>query len=146
MLREREAGVARALSNGVGFGSSEFYVLRPGNVALAEWIYFCVTHAQFRGPAIAQMTGTGGLQRVPRDFVARFQIPLPPLEVQQEIVAEKEGYQKVLDGARTVVENYQPHIGIDPEWPMVAIGEFCIVQRGASPRPINKFIPIQSTE
>ncbi len=36
-------------------------------------------------------------------------------------MAEIEGYQKVIDGARAVVENYQPHIVVDPEWPMVAI-------------------------
>ncbi len=32
-------------------------------------------------------------------------------------MAEIEGYQKVIDGARTVVENYRPHIVVDPEWP-----------------------------
>lgn len=51
------------------------------------------------------------------------EIPLPPLEVQKEIVAEIEGYQKVIDGARTVLENYRPHIPINPEWPMVAFSE-----------------------
>ena len=39
-----------------------------------------------------------------------YQIPLPPLEVQREIVSEIEGYQKVIDGARAVVENYRPRI------------------------------------
>ena len=48
-----------------------------------------------------------------------------PLEVQQEIVAEIEGYQRVIDGARAVVENYRPHIAVDPEWPMVALGDVC---------------------
>ena len=52
-----------------------------------------------------------------------YEIPLPPLEVQREIVAEIEGYQKVLDGARMVVDNYRPHIHIDPEWPLVRIGD-----------------------
>ena len=52
-----------------------------------------------------------------------YEIPLPPLEVQREIVAEIEGYQKVIDGARAVVENYRPHIAVDPEWPMVEIGD-----------------------
>ena len=52
-----------------------------------------------------------------------FQIPLPPLEVQREIVAEIEGYQKVIDGARAVVENYRPRIDVDPEWPMAAFGD-----------------------
>ena len=62
------------------------------------------------------------------------------MEVQQEIVAEIEGYQKVIDGARAVIDNYRPHIPIDPEWPLVEIGELCSVERGASPRPIREFI------
>ena len=117
-----KAGIARGLLNGIGFGSSEFYVLRPGDQVLPEWIYFCVMHPWFRDAAVAQMTGTGGLQRVPKAFVEDFQIPLPPLEVQKEIVAEIEGYQKVIDGARAVLDNYRPHIPIHPDWPMVEIG------------------------
>ena len=66
---------------------------------------------------------TGGVvNNLNSAIVRRVTIPLPPLEVQREIVAEIEGYQKVIDGARTVVENYRPHIVIDPEWPMVEIG------------------------
>ncbi|MCX5977372.1 MAG: restriction endonuclease subunit S [Coprothermobacterota bacterium] len=89
-----KAGIARGLLNGLGFGSSEFYVLRPTSQVLPEWIYHCATHPLFRDTAIAQMTGTGGLQRVPRSYAEDFQIPLPPLEVQKEIVAEIEGYQQ----------------------------------------------------
>ena len=118
-----KAGVARGLLNRIGFGSSEFIVLRCGKEVLPEWMYFCVTHPVFRNWAIPQMTGTGGLQRVPRASVADFPIPLPPLQVQQEIVAEIEGYQQVIDGARAVVESYRPRIVVDPEWPLVALGE-----------------------
>jgi type I restriction enzyme M protein len=51
------------------------------------------------------------------------QIPLPPLDVQKEIVAEIEGYQKVINGARAVLDHYRPHIPIHPDWPMVELGE-----------------------
>ncbi len=118
-----KAGIARGLLNGIGFGSSEFYVLRSNGQVLPEWIYFCVMHPLFRDAAIAQMTGTGGLQRVPRDYVENFQIPLPPLELQKEIVAEIEGYQKVINGARAVLDHYRPHIPIHPDWPMVALAD-----------------------
>ena len=118
-----KAGIARSLLNGIGFGSSEFYVLRSSAQVLPEWVYFCVMHPLFRDSAIAQMTGTGGLQRVPRDYVEGFRIPLPPLEVQKEIVAEIEGYQKVINGARAILDNYRPHIPIHPDWPMVELGE-----------------------
>jgi len=105
-----KAGIARGLLNGIGFGSSEFYVLRSSGQVLPEWVYFCVMHPLFRNPAVAQMTGTGGLQRVPRDYVENFRIPLPPIDAQKEIVAEIEGYQNVINGARAVVDNYRPHM------------------------------------
>ena len=54
-----------------------------------------------------------------------YEIPVPPLEVQREIVAEIEGYQKVIDGARAVVENYRPRIDVDPAWPMVTLETVC---------------------
>ena len=53
------------------------------------------------------------------------QIPLPPLEVQKEIVAEIEGYQKVINGARAVLDNYRPHIPFHPDWPVAELGKVC---------------------
>jgi len=99
-----KAGIARDLLNGIGFGSSEFYVLRSSGQVLPEWVYFCVMHPLFRNSAVAQMTGTGGLQRVPRDYVENFQIPLPPLEVQKEIVAEIGSYQSEISRLKIAIE------------------------------------------
>lgn len=76
------------------------------------------------------MTGTGGLQRVPKSIVEEFQIPLPPLEVQHQIVAEIEGYQKIIDGARQVLDNYQPRFAVNPNWPKVKIGELVSINNG----------------
>jgi len=56
-------------------------------------------------------------------FFNQLLIPLPPLEVQREIVAEIEGYQKVIDGARAVLDNYRPHIPIHPDWPNISFEE-----------------------
>jgi type I restriction enzyme M protein len=56
--------------------------------------------------------------------------PLPPLEVQKEIVAEIEGYQKVINGARAVLDNYRPHIPIHPDWPMGLLADVCTLISG----------------
>ena len=62
------------------------------------------------------------------------QIPLPPLATQQAIVAEIEGYQKVIYGARAVLDNYRPHIPIHPDWPLVPISDVSIrITKGSSP-------------
>ncbi len=50
-----------------------------------------------------------------------FKIPLPPLEIQREIVAVIESYQKLIDGCRQVVDSWKPQIDIDPEWPTVLL-------------------------
>ena len=55
--------------------------------------------------------------------ISAIEIPLPPLEVQKEIVAEIEGYQKVINGARAVLDHYRPHIPIHPDWSMSSLGE-----------------------
>jgi type I restriction enzyme M protein len=132
-----KAGIARGLLNGIGFGSSEFYVLRSSARVLPEWVYFCFMHPLFRDSAVAQMTGTGGLQRVPRKFVENFPIPLPPLEVQKDITAEIEGYQKVIDGARAVLDNYRPHISIHLDWPVVELGDVVSFSSGGTPSKGN---------
>jgi len=66
--------------------------------------------------------------------IEKIEIPLPPLEVQKEIVVEIEGYQKVIDGARAVLDHYRPHIPIHPDWPMKAISEISeSIPKGSSP-------------
>lgn len=65
-------------------------------------------------------------------------IPLPPLTVQEEVVAEIEGYQKIIDGARQVVENYKPTIKIDPAWETVPLGEVCVTSSGGTPKSSNR--------
>jgi len=65
------------------------------------------------------MRGAANVSMKPEDL-AQFAIPLPALGVQKEIVAEIEGYQKVIDGARAVLDNYRPHIPIHPDWPISA--------------------------
>ena len=53
------------------------------------------------------------------------QIPFPRLSIQEEIVAEIESYQKIIDSAKAVVENYKPKIAIDPDWEMVELDTIC---------------------
>jgi len=55
--------------------------------------------------------------------------PLPPLHIQEEIVKEIEGYQKIIDGAKQVVENYKPTIKIDPNWEMIKLEDICEVNK-----------------
>ena len=105
-----KAGIAKGLSNGIGFGSSEFYVLRPTEEVLSEWIFLCVATQAFRKWATPQMTGTGGLQRVPRRVIESYKIPLPALNIQQQIVAEIESEQALVNANRELIERFEKKI------------------------------------
>ena len=63
--------------------------------------------------------GGVGLVHITKGNLEKIQIPLPPISVQNEIVSEIEGYKKVIDGARTVIDNYRPQIQIDLEWQLL---------------------------
>ena len=67
-------------------------------------------------------------------LLKRKQIPLPPLDVQREIVEEVEGYQRVIDGARAVVESWRPRVWVEPGWEVVELGEVARVAAG-NPAP-----------
>lgn len=67
-------------------------------------------------PALRGGAGIPGLNRT--DVYETHKIPLPPLEVQKEIVAEIEGYQRIIDGASAILDQYRPHIAIRPDWPI----------------------------
>ena len=70
----------------VGFGSTEFHVLRAGSSMTACFLYRITTLPDFRRLGADAMTGAAGQQRVPESFVANFIAPLPPLPEQTAIV------------------------------------------------------------
>lgn len=105
-----KAGIARGLKNGIGFGSSEFYVLRPTDALLSAWVFMCAATPAFRTWATPQMTGTGGLQRVPRSVVESYQIPIPPLATQQQIIDEIEAEQTLVAANRELITRFEQKI------------------------------------
>lgn len=64
---------------------------------------------------------------------SKFKIPLPPLEVQEQIVAELDGYQRIISGAKQIVENWKPKIDTDTSWEKVKLGEVCETSSGGTP-------------
>jgi type I restriction enzyme S subunit len=84
-MENGKAAIAIKLINGIGFGSTEFHVLRPGEFILAEWIFALIRQTAFRDAAKARFIGTAGQQRVPTSFLESFRIPLPTLSEQRHI-------------------------------------------------------------
>ena len=80
-------GIARGLENGVGFGSSEFVVFRCRKKIDPEYLFYFLSQDRFRDAGSKVMTGAVGHKRVPKDFIERYEIPLPLLPEQKRIVA-----------------------------------------------------------
>ena len=102
-----KAGIAKDLQNGVAFGSSEFFVLRSNEDVLPAWVFLCVVSLEFRNWAIPQMTGTGGLQRVPKVVLEEYRIPVPDLSIQNEIVSELETEHTAVEANRKLIERFE---------------------------------------
>jgi len=80
-------GIAAGLNNGIGFGSSEFIVFRPSTNLDKEFLYYFLARPEFRAEGAERMGGAVGQQRVSREFIEGYRIPVPPLPEQQRIVA-----------------------------------------------------------
>ena len=124
--------------------STGFAVLRaePGRL-LPGFLINALRHEK----SVEQMVGVSDRAAYPfisRSDIDRIRIPLAPLEVQKEIVAEIDGYQKIIDGARAVLDHYRLHIPIHPDWPIVELGEVCIFKRGPFGRSLKKEIFVKS--
>ena len=57
-------------------------------------------------------------------------IPLPPINVQRDIIAEINDYKKIVDGARRIVDNYQPRIDVKADWPVEQLSNVTFFQEG----------------
>lgn len=99
-MENGKGAIAQSLTNGLGFGSSEFHVLRPNGTASAEYLFYFVRQEAFRRVAEENMTGSVGQARVPAEFLREYPIPLPPLAEQARIVQAVEGALSHVGAAR----------------------------------------------
>jgi len=110
-------GIAANLSNGIGFGSSEYIVFRPSPAVAKEWLYYFLSRESFRTEGAARMSGAVGHKRVSKEFVESYPIPVPPLPEQHRIVAildeafdgiaiAKANAEKNLQNARALFESH----------------------------------------
>lgn len=79
-----------------------------------------------------------GIPMITTKNVKKIKIPLLPIEFQKEIVTELDSYQKIIDGAKQVVDNYKPTIKIDSKWEIKKLGDLCKVFGGGTPSRSEK--------
>ncbi len=99
----------------------------PNEKCLPKYLYHFLRSQE---ETLVGLSVGGAQPNISQTIIKEFEIPLPPIEVQQQIVDELEGYQRIIDGCRQVVENYKPTIDIDPSWGMVELGDVCSLLNG----------------
>ena len=97
-------------------------VIRTKENLNSRYLFELLKIDKFRNHLKQQISSTN-IKNLKSDVFESYEIPLPPLEIQEEIVKEIEGYQKIINGAKMVVDNYKPNISIKPEWEMIELGE-----------------------
>ena len=79
---------------------------------------------------MVSLASGGTFKEISKSNFLTLSIPLPPLEKQEQIVAELDGYQKIVDAAQQIVDTYKPTIRIDPTWEKVKLGDICNLTYG----------------
>jgi type I restriction enzyme S subunit len=138
-----KVGIAKDLENGVGFGSSEFFVLRPDCTVSNEWLFHFLSREDFRQEGALRMSGAVGHKRVPKEFLESCEIPVPSIPEQQRIVGvldkafeglatAKANAEKNLQNARALFESHLQSVFTQrgKGWIEKRLGDVCDLQNG----------------
>ena len=97
-MENGKGALATGLENGLGFGSTEFHVLRPdAAIVLGQWLYYLTSWSAFRKDAERHMTGSAGQKRVPKSFLEKYEVDLPTIDDQKYQVLQLNRIRKIID-------------------------------------------------
>jgi type I restriction enzyme S subunit len=111
-MENGKMAVVPQLENKLGFGSTEFHVLRPKAKIDKTLIYFYISSQQFRYEAEHNMTGAVGQRRVPTSYLSNQKFPLPPFNEQKRIVAKIEELFSELDNGIESLKKAQKQLKV----------------------------------
>ena len=104
-MENGKCAIATGLTNNIALGSSEFHVFRCSEKIINTFLFSLLNMKTIRNAAILNMTGASGHRRVPESFYSSLQIPLPPLDVQQNIVNECKKIDEECYASRVILES-----------------------------------------
>jgi type I restriction-modification system DNA methylase subunit/restriction endonuclease S subunit len=105
-MENGKCGIAVNLRNEIGFGSSEFHIIRVNEEMTSNRFVFAMLNREFvRKEAATKMTGSSGHRRVPVSFYKDYSIPVPKTDIQQKLVAEIGKLKAKMTEAREIIDN-----------------------------------------
>lgn len=110
-MENGKSAIAEDLTNGIGFGSSEFHTFRcHKDEVLTKYLFKLLNQNSIRKAAEEAMTGASGHRRVPAIFYEELMIPIPPIPVQQQIIDECAKVDEEYNTTRMSIEDYRKKI------------------------------------
>lgn len=81
-----------------------------------------------------KIKGNGGavFDSISKNDIAKIELPLPPLDIQEEIVKELDQYQAIIDGAQKIIDNWKPSFPINSNWEKVKLGDLYEISYGVT--------------
>lgn len=133
ILISSRATIGRVGINEIDLATNQGFkiiLIKNKEKVLTEFVALMVTQLKDK---MENLAAGGTFKEISKTNFCTLQIPLPPLSIQQEIVAKIEQYEKIITGAKQIVENYKPEIDINPEWEMVELGSIAKIIGGGTP-------------
>ena len=109
-MENGKIAIVPALSSPVGFGSTEFHVLRPQDGIVPRWVAYFLRKGEFRRAAQRNMSGSAGQLRVPKRWLEAQEIPVPPIAVQQNLVDKIDELFSDLDAGVAALERARANL------------------------------------
>ena len=107
-MENGKCAIAEGLTNGIGFGSSEFHTFRcHASEILTKFLFLLLNQTTVRKAAEDAMTGASGHRRVPATFYEEMLIPVPPIPVQQQVIDECAKIDEEYNATRMRIETYR---------------------------------------
>mgnify|MGYP001852012354 FL=1 len=118
--------------------STGFAVISAKNMVLSKYVYYMLYSEPVQA-RLASMMGKGAYPSVNQKDVSQIRIPLPPLSVQEKVVAEIDRYQKIINGTKQITDNYLPAVSTSASWPVVKLGMVFKLASGKGLPAKNRF-------
>lgn len=106
-MENGKGAFAADLCNGIGFGSTEFHILRAKESGNPKFIYHTTQSKKLRLRAEGYMTGSAGQQRVPKDFFYDYPILIPPFPEQEKIASILQSVDNTIFKTKELIEKYK---------------------------------------
>ena len=116
------------IAEGKYWVNNHAHVVRPIKSKLIDTFLVSYLNNIDLSPFITGVT----VPKLNQEKLRSIKIPLPPLEIQEQIVKKLEDYSSIIAGAKQITQNWKPQIDIDPKWEKIKLGEVCEI--GSSKR------------